>query len=350
MSRDLAAARREASWARYLPGQRAGHYESFFLRGNHPARPLAFWIRYTLFSPAGRAEAAEAELWAIFFDGETGEHVAVKEEVPLARARFERTAFHVAIDAASGPAELGPGRLDGAAASGGHRVGWALRYRGEDPPLFLLPLGLYDAPLPKAKSLVGVPLATFEGALSIDGREVDVGGWVGSQNHNWGSKHTDHYAWGQVAGFDGHPGSFLELATARLKLGPVWTPFLTLLVLRHDGDEIALNTLGQAARAAASIGSFTSSSRLSWRFASETEAVGVEGRIDAAKEDFIGLSYRNPPGGAKDCLNTKIATAELTVTHKAGPGRGRVERLVATRRAAFEILTDDRGHGVPIRA
>jgi hypothetical protein len=78
--------------------------------------------------------------------------------------------------------------------------------------------------------------------------------------------------------------------------------------------------------------------------------VRVEGRIDAAQADFVGLSYRNPPGGTKDCLNTKIATAELCVTHKAGPMRGRVERLLATRRAAFEILTDDRGHGVPIRA
>jgi hypothetical protein len=48
--------------------------------------------------------------------------------------------------------------------------------------------------------------------------------WVGSQNHNWGSKHTDRYSWGQVAGFDAHPESFLEVATARLKLGPLWTP------------------------------------------------------------------------------------------------------------------------------
>ena len=55
--------------ARYRPGEPAGHYESYFLRANHPNRPLAFWIRYTVFSPAGRPEAAEGELWAIVFDG-----------------------------------------------------------------------------------------------------------------------------------------------------------------------------------------------------------------------------------------------------------------------------------------
>lgn len=31
--------------------QQIGHYESFFQRANHPTRPLAFWIRYTIFSP-----------------------------------------------------------------------------------------------------------------------------------------------------------------------------------------------------------------------------------------------------------------------------------------------------------
>ena len=41
-------------------GQPDGHYESFFMRANHPARPLAFWIRYTIFSPKNRPENA---LW-----------------------------------------------------------------------------------------------------------------------------------------------------------------------------------------------------------------------------------------------------------------------------------------------
>ena len=78
--------------------------------------------------------------------------------------------------------------------------------------------------------------------------------WVGSQNHNWGSRHTDQYAWGQVAGFDTHPDSFLEVATARLRVGAVWSPPLTLMVLRHEGKEWALNSIVQSLRAS---GSFT---------------------------------------------------------------------------------------------
>src|SRR5271155_4353464 len=94
---------------RWVRGQRRGHYESFFQRANHPSRPLAFWIRYTLFSPSDRPESAVGELWAVFFDGETGVHVAVKREVPVDRARFDRTVFEVRVE----DAQLGPSGLSG---------------------------------------------------------------------------------------------------------------------------------------------------------------------------------------------------------------------------------------------
>jgi hypothetical protein len=341
---DLEAAERTANHARFRPGERAGHYESWFQRANHPTRPLAFWIRYTIFAPAGRPADAIGELWAIHFDGETGQHVAVKREVPIREASFARDRFRVTIADAELGGEGSSGALRGAVSGSEHRIGWDLRYRGDQRPLMFFPLALYETPLPKAKALVGVPGAIYEGTVDVDGRTIDVGGWVGSQNHNWGSKHTDRYAWGQVAGFDDHPQSFLEVGTGKLKLGPVWTPDLTPLVLRHEGREHALNAPAQIVRARASLSYFD------WRFASETASARVEGRIYADREDFVGLAYHNPPGGVKHCLNSKIASCDLTITYKRGTRVGQVDRLKATRRAAFEILTDDRGHGVSIRA
>jgi hypothetical protein len=326
------------NFTRYQVGQQEGHYESFFQRANHPTRPLAFWIRYTLFSPLRRPGEAIGELWAIYFDGETGRHVAVKQEFPLARCSFEPSRFSVRV----ADSLLRAGKLTGMAASRGHEISWELEYGGDAEPLFLLPLRLYEAALPKAKSLVALPLAQFSGALRVDGEHVDVVHWVGSQNHNWGSKHTDEYAWGQVAGFDEHPESFLEVATARLRIGPIWTPRMTLMVLRHRGEEIRLNALRQALRARAWVRYFE------WRFESEDHGVRVDGVIAAPKETFVGLRYYNPPGGEKYCLNSKIARCELTVTRKNGAGGPVVERLAARHRAAFEILTDDHGHGVQI--
>jgi hypothetical protein len=324
------------NWTRYSPGQAHGHYESFFQRANHPTRPLAFWIRYTIFSPAGRPDEAIGELWAMAFNGETGEHVAVKEEYPLATCRFDRTRFGAQV----GNAVLEPGQLTGACTARSHTVSWDLSYNGDQPPIHFLPLKMYEGSFPKAKSFVGVPLAVYTGSVTVDGQTIAVDGWAGSQNHNWGRQHTDYYAFGQVAGFDNAPDGFLEIVSAQLKFGPLWTPTLTPLVLRFRGADHSFVRLPDAVRARARFRYFD------WTFAAENDAVAIAGRIFAPKDAFVGLTYYNPPGGIKHCLNSKLASCELTVTDKSS---GRQDVLVARHRAAFEILTDDRTHGVPIQ-
>ncbi|HSP97712.1 MAG TPA: hypothetical protein VL049_10765 [Candidatus Dormibacteraeota bacterium] len=329
---------RDANCTRYRPGQTAGHYESFFLRANHPTRPLAFWIRYTIYSPDGRPADGLGELWAIVFDGESARHVAVKREVPLAGCRFASSGLGVEVDGA----RLDAGRLTGEASRNGHTLAWDLTFRGKAAPLFLLPLKLYATKLPRAKSLVALPMAVFDGALTVDGRALEVASWIGSQNHNWGSRHTDHYAWGQVAGFDTHPDSFLEVATARLRFGRWWTPSMTPIVLRHRGEEIAMNRLGETLCARAQVRYFE------WTFAAESRRWRLDGRIAAPRSAFVGLRYYNPPGGTKYCLNSKLAACEITLTDKR-TAQGGTEVLSTAHRAAFEILTDDATeHGMPL--
>ncbi len=342
MSTGTSADRDRWNAARFRPGMAGGHYESWFQRANHPERPLAFWIRYTVFCPLGRPQEALGELWAIWFDGEAGRIAAVREAHPIAGCGFSAAGLEVAV----GGARLADGRLSGEAAGQGHRLAWDLRYGGGGPPLLLLPESFYGRALPKAKALVGSPGAVYDGRVTVDGVEMPVEGWRGSQNHNWGSRHTDRYAWGQVAGFDGAPEAFLECTTARVRLGPawspqwsqLWSPWLTLLVLRAEGREYALNGLGQALRARGAYRCFE------WTFDSSGPGARVRGRIHAARESFVGLTYGNPPGGAKTCLNCKIAACDLTLER---PGRPPLE-LRTAHRAAFEILTDDASHGVPV--
>ena len=326
----------DANWngSRFRREDRNGFYESYFQRANHPTRPLAFWIRYTVFSPRGLPDAARGELWAIYFDGETNRTTAVRESVPVANCKFSPSHLSVQI----GEATLTNDSLRGRAASGVHALEWAMEYDGHDPPLLLLPQGLYAGGFPKAKALVGTPNALYSGTLTVDGEQISVDGWRGSQNHNWGSRHTDTYAWGQVAGFDNAPASFLECTTARVKLGPIWSPRLTFVVLRDEGEEIVLNDLLQAVRASARFDFFT------WTIDSRNTQTRVTVRIDAPAAAFIGLRYDNPPGGAKTCLNTKLASAEMTVHRPARPAR----TLVTKHRAAFEILTDRADHGVTV--
>jgi hypothetical protein len=334
MKSDVKTFFEQINHARYQ-GLPQGHYESFFQRANHPQRPLAFWTRYTVFSPKDYPENAIGELWAVFFNGETNTHVAVKKEVPFKECVFSTTAFDCRI----GDARLSLHSLTGAAEKGTNSISWDLAFHGSSAPLLLFPLKLYTTKLPAAKSLVGLPLARFSGTLQVNRETIEVMDWIGSSNHNWGFKHTDLYAWGQVAGFDTEPDSFLELATAKLKIGPFWTPALTPIVFRHRGKEHNLNGPLRIVRAYGSFSYFT------WTFKSETPEVEIEGTIMAPREAFVGLTYYNPPGGTKTCLNSKIASCTLSFKDKA---QRTFETLHAKNRAAFEILTDDTNHGVPI--
>jgi hypothetical protein len=340
MTSDLQALSDWSNRCRYLSGGQEGHYESYFLRANHPERPLAFWLRYTLLSPKNDLRHAMGAVWAVFFNGETGAHASAKEEFPLASCRFTPDIFQVKI----GESVLDGEHLKGSAASSGSTVEWDLRYRSDQQPLLLLPRLCYEKWFPAAKSLVGMPLARFDGTLSVNGEALDIADWCGSQNHNWGGQHTSPYAWGQVAGFETHPESFLEVASAQVKIGPWGSPFLTPLVLRHNGREEAMNGMLTMLMAKSSYSYFV------WSFASENGRVAVEGTISAPREAFVGLHYNDPPGGLKQCLNTKIASCELRIRDKAAGRNGKPEVLFTRHRAAFEILTDDREHGVAIRS
>jgi len=76
--------------------QQCGHDESFFQRANHPTRPLAFWIRHTIFSQKDRPQDAIGELWAVYFNSETDQHVVVKKVEMLSTSN--RAAFEILTD------------------------------------------------------------------------------------------------------------------------------------------------------------------------------------------------------------------------------------------------------------
>jgi hypothetical protein len=326
---------------RFVTGDNSGHYESFFQRANHLTRPLAFWIRYTIFSPKGRLAETVGELWAVYFDGESKKITAAKQVYPIQQCEFSRTGLGVRI----GETTLVNGALQGQVSSGKESLRWLLEYSSDQAPLLLLPVSFYESGFPKAKALVGSPGALFRGMMNVNGKEVEIDGWLGSQNHNWGSKHTDRYAWGQVAGFDNAREAFLELSTAQVRIGPVWLPWMTLIVLRLGDEEYSLNGLLQAVSAHGQF-DYGKGKTFSWQFDSQVGGVRIHGMISAPSSSFVGLRYDNPPGGSKICLNTKLASCEVNLERS-----GNIPcRLNTENRAAFEILTEEGDHGIEVVA
>ena len=300
----------------------SGHYESWFQRANHPTRPLALWIRHTIFCPKGKPEAAQGEIWSVWFDGEKGQRLAAKTELPARDCTFDPQRLDVTLPGA----RLRPGALEGHTGA----LKWNLTWTGGGPTSLLLPEALYARGFPKAKALCSAPNALFSGTYEAEGEVHEVHSWPGSHNHNWGSQHTDRYAWAQVCGFDGAPGVFLECGTAQVKLGPILTPQVTVAVLNLDGRRLELNALGRGVLAFAKVDGFA------WNFTTSNDQVRIDVAVDAPPERFVGLSYRNPPGGAKACLNSKLARCTLTV-HEQGKSR----TFTSAHRAAFELLCEE---------
>jgi hypothetical protein len=313
----------------------APYYESRYIRANHPELPQALWLRETLLLPT--AGEPVADVWVMVFDPDGAGNRALKEPYAIDAAVYDYDDWTARIGAATIDDRSAQGVVTGRNRS----ARWDLRITpGSEEPVKLLTERGYNARFPTAKTMVRHPMAQFDGQLELDDVRVVVDGWTGSVNHNWGTRHTPAYAFGQVCGFDDAPDSSLEIVTARAAIGPVLTPAATLFVFRHAGQELAVRSI---------LGSLQTHGRFqpfSWAFGARVRDQTIEGEIVTAPDDVIGLTYTDTDGGSKYCYNSAIATCRIQL---AGKAFERTE-LVATRRAMFEILTDTRHEQVPLLA
>jgi len=325
-----------ARWngVRCAEGTTHGHVESYFLKLNDPSGRQALWIKATIVVREGGAPRV-AEAWAIAFDRE-GRHIAVKQSVPLSQARFGAAGLDVAVAGL----RLLPGRISGEVASHAQRITFDLRFTMDAPPLVPFPSErMYEARLPSSKLVSPHPDARFSGSYSVDGQRIEVDGWHGMQGHNWGTRHAELYAWGHCNQWDGDDDLVLEGVTARVKVGPVLAPPLTLVCVRHRGVRHDFNAPLTLLRARGSV------ELRRWTFSAKNARATVTGELWAETPDFVGLAYDNPDGAVTYCLNSKIARGRIRLSVH---GRPDVEAM--TRAAALEIGTKDPDHGVAMLA
>jgi hypothetical protein len=313
----------------------APYYESRYIRANHPERPQALWLRETLLLPT--AGDPVADVWVMVFDPDGDGNRALKQPYPIDAADYEYDNWTARIGATS----IDDRSAEGVVTGGNRSARWDLRITtGSEDAVKLLTERAYKARIPTAKTTVRHPLAQFDGLVELDDARLVLDGWTGSVNHNWGTRHTPAYAFGQVCGFDDAPDSSLEIVTARAAIGRLLTPAATLFVFRHAGQEFAVRSILSSLQTHARYRPF------SWAFGGRVGDQMIEGEIIAEPADFIGLTYTDTDGGTKHCYNSAIATCRVQLAGKAFERR----ELVATRRAMFEILTDTQHDEVPLLA
>jgi hypothetical protein len=325
--KDAAGLRYEGALARH------GHVESWFLKANDPASRRALWLKWTIWAGDRAPTAAVAEVWAVAFEAKRG-HVAVKMAVPFdgGLVRIDANELGVAIDGCS----LTPSAATGRVETGDRAIAYDLAIEPQGAPLLHYPSArMYAGAWPVEKLASPIPSARISGRFEVQGEIWSVDRWPGMVGHNWGARHTPIYAWGQCNAWNGGEDFVLEGATAGKGGSGVAGLGSTLLCLCVDGVRHDLSGLLSLVRNKGAI------SPRRWTFRGRSRDVALDGEMWAETDDFVGLFYPNPDGGTIQCLNTKLARAEVTLKLA-----GRPPRTFRSSRAALEIGTRNPHHGV----
>ena len=322
--------------ARFVPGERMGHYESWFQRANHPSRPLAFWIRYTIFCPSAAPRTPSASSGRSCSTARRADHRgeagAPDLGVPLLGVSGSRA--HRAGGA------LEP-RSGGGCRLGRARIAWQLAIGGGERPLLLLPRVVYARRLPRRKAR-GRDSGRGLRRLARGRRRARSRSAAGAAARTTtGEAATPTATPGARSRGSRAPDAFLECSTARVRVGPVWTPWLTLAgAAGRRARAGAEPAAGLAARHRPDRRLPTGASR------AEGPGVRIRGRIEAPARAFVGCATAILPAARRSASTASSRAASSRSKRRVAPRRS----LRSENRAAFEILTDEPAPGVPIVA
>lgn len=316
-----------------LVAEKAGHYESFYIKACRPGGGQGIWIRHTVHKRPG-AEP-NASIWFVLFDREAEGPRATKVTVPAAELSVP-TGSWIKVDGA----EIGPGRAVGAVDTDAVKASWELTFSGDAEPCKYLPSDrLYETRLPKTKFVAPFPDARFNGRLELDGETIELSDWPGMIGHNWGSEHAERWVWLEGTGFADSPDTYFDAGAARIKLGPWTTPWVPSGMLMLEGKPHRVGGFGQIRDAS------IEESAGECSFVLPGKDIVVRGRVSAPKKDFVGWIYADPKGPEHNTINCSVADLELTIERLALPPL----QLSLPAGAAYELGMRETDHGIPVQ-
>ena len=294
-------------------------YESHYLTAVDPDGGRALWLRHTALKRPG--QTASPTVWLTSFDRSAPAPVAVRVTAD------EAVADPGSAYARSSLGELGPGRARGAVGS----AAWDLRWESSGPEIPYLPARrLYDRPVPRAGGAVLVPTTTVTGTVTLPSAdagplgdetqaEFEFDGWNGMVGHNWGSEHAEQWAWLHVGGLGEDRRAWIDLALARVRIGPLLTPWLATGAvaldgqLRRPGHRGRVHLLRDGERTLASV-PLSGGERL-------------ELELTAPSSATIRWDYASPGGRGREVEHCSVADASIRLGTRrwAVGGRASVE-------------------------
>jgi hypothetical protein len=314
--------------------EKAGHYESFYLKLNQPRGGKAAWIRHTVHKRPG--EQPTCALWFVLFDAEAAGPRATKRQFGADELGAAPDCYIRVADAS-----LTDGRATGRVTTDALEARWDLSFADSHEPFHHLPSqSLYNARLPKTKFLSPYPDAVFNGSLEVGGDRIEIDGWRGMIGHNWGAEHAERWVWIQGSGFTGRsPEDYFDMAVGRIKVAGMTTPWVGNAMLMLDGQAHRLGGFGHIPSTE------VSEEPTGARFELKGKGLKLTGNVRAPAKDFVAWIYADPVGPEHNTLNCSISDLDLDVELDGGPA----QRLIVRRAAVYEFGTRDTDHGIPLQ-
>lgn len=290
-----------------------GFFEIWFVVVLDLAGDRAWWLRYTLFTPApGAPGEPRATVWAAAFDcaSATTPAVALKAIHPL--SAFDAGSperFGIRI----GDSSLSPGLCQGKVASGGHSIAWDLRYTPESAPAVRRePRGAGLLPLPTHVHHAHDDIA-FTGTVTVDGQRYEVRGAPGLQKHLWGRRRLEELTWLYCPRFREDPEARLEVLSVLPKRGGA-SPRLSPIYLRtsdarhtfHEVPNLLFSRLESPAPG-------------ELRFQATSATTSMRGRAWCDPRTLVGYDYRDPKGWDVHIAQSDVASCEVELFSRSHP-------------------------------
>lgn len=322
------------------PRAAQGMYESYFLRANHPSRPLAVWTKATVLKSA-QGESLQ-ESWFAFFDGERQRTWASKRTERLSASFSTESADALVLSPCGATWTIAPqgqckGSVDGAS--------WDLSFErlpgavGE--PRSFYPRKLIEGGFPRAKGVTPLPAMTVQGEVEVFGEKVRLDGWRGALGHNWGREHPRRHAWAQCVFPESadNPASWVEAITGSVKLaGPLASPLLSTMIVQRGEESYRFDRIFDPWNQRAVI----EDSHYTLELFSDDGRAVLD--LDGAGRPRVCLGYRDPTGALGYCINTKLARISLRVE----PRRGAPFTLHSEHGGALEFVQREPVRGLEV--
>ena len=315
-------------FVQWTPNRR-GLYESNYLKANSPDGKKGIWLKHNILAPSDE-KPAMLELWCVLFDQDRGAPRALKQMVPMSKIETGSDKLRIEGDQILLTDRQTKTKVND---KSGTSASWDLKLTPKAAPLYHLPYAkMYTAGFPKKKPITPVPRLKFDGKLDFDGESVEIKNWIGIRGHNWGTEHAYCYAYGNCNLFREDESALVDMYTAKIRLGPVKSPWLSGGVLRIAGKQQNFNGLRHLVTRDAVV------DLPEWRVTLKDKGKSLETvwRLDPAQT--IGLRYLHPDGKVSFCYNTKFADLRIR--------RGALE--LTSDQAELEFLYAEPIPGIPL--